>query len=76
MFSMLSTVGLLSATAGHKVTAWQQFVEIISKPDNMPVAGALLLVIFFTWVALKQAFHNDRLIAEKRKNEILSDMQE
>jgi hypothetical protein len=73
---MLSTVSLLSAPAGHKVTAWQQFVEIISKPDNMPVAGALLLVIFFTWVALKQAFHNDRLIAEKRKNEIISDMQE
>lgn len=76
MFSMLSTVGLLSAAGGHKVTAWQQFVEIISKPDNMPVAGALLLVIFFTWVALKQAFHNDRLIAEKRKGDILEDMQE
>ena len=76
MLSMLlSPVGMLSAAAGHKVTAWGQFVEIISKPDNMPVAGALLLVVFFTWFALKQAFHNDRLIAEKRKNEILSDMQ-
>jgi len=53
-----------------------QFVDIISKPDNMPVAGALVLVVFFTVVALKQAFHNDRLIAEGRKDEILSDMQE
>ena len=59
----------------HKMTAWQQFVDIISKPDNMPVAGALLLVVFFTWVALKQALHNDRLIRENRRDEILSDMQ-
>jgi hypothetical protein len=67
----------LSAAAGgaHKMTAWDQFVDIISKPDNMPVAGALLLVIFFTWIAMKQAFHNDRLIEEKRKDEILADMQ-
>lgn len=67
---------LLSAAAGaHKVTAWQQFVEIISKPDNMPVAGALLLVVFFTWLAMREAFKNDRLIADGRKSEILSEMQ-
>ncbi len=68
---------LFSAAAGaHSVTAWDQFIAIISKPDNMPVAGALLLVIFFTWLSLKQAFHNDRLIADKRKHDILRDMQE
>jgi len=68
---------LLTATvATHQITGWDQFVDIISKPDNMPVAGALVLVVFFTVVALKQAFHNDRLIAEGRKDEILSDMQE
>ena len=60
----------------HKLTAWGQFASIIGKPDNMPVGGALLLVIFFSCVALKQAFHNDRLIREKRKDEILPDMQE
>jgi len=69
-------ITLLSAAEGaHKLTAWGQFVEIISKPDNMPVAGALLLVMLFTWVALRQAFRNDRLIAENRKSEIISDMQ-
>lgn len=68
---------LLTATvATHQMTAWDPFLAIISKPDNMPVAGALVLVVFFTVVALKQAFHNDRLIAEGRKDEILSDMQE
>jgi hypothetical protein len=66
---------LLSATASHQLSAWESFVAIISKADNMPVAGALGLVIFVTWVALKQAFHNDRLIEEGRKDEILADMQ-
>jgi len=69
-------ITLSAAVEGvHHVTAWDQFVEIISKPDNMPVAGALVLVILFTWVAMKQALHNDRLIREKRKDEILTDMQ-
>lgn len=67
---------LLSAATGHKISAWESFVLIISKADNMPVAGALALVIFVSWLALKQAFHNDRLIEEGRKDEILSDMQQ
>jgi hypothetical protein len=41
----------------------------------MPVAGALLLVVFFTWVAMREARKNDKLIAEGRKSEILSEMQ-
>ncbi|RMF25381.1 MAG: hypothetical protein D6760_01160 [Deltaproteobacteria bacterium] len=57
------------------LSGWQQFVSIISKPDNMPVAGALLLVLFFTWVALRQARRHDRLIREGRKKDILSEMQ-
>jgi hypothetical protein len=68
--------GLLSAAGAPPTTAWGQFVEIISKPDNMPVAGALVLVVFFTWIAMREALHNDRLIREKRKDQILSDMQE
>ena len=72
MFSFLSAA---AAGGAHKMTAWGQFVDIISKPDNMPVAGALLLVLFFTWVAMKQALHNDRLIRDKRKSEIIGDMQ-
>ncbi len=71
---MLS-LSVLSAAGGHKLTPWGQFVEIISKPDNMPVAGALVLVVFFTWVAMRQALHNDRLIREGKKNKILEDMQ-
>jgi hypothetical protein len=41
----------------------------------MPVAGALLLVVFFTWISMREALKNDRLIREKRKGEILQEMQ-
>ena len=57
------------------MTGLGQFFEIISKPDNMPVAGALLLVVFFTYVSMKQALRNDRLIREGKKDDIIEDMQ-
>jgi hypothetical protein len=34
----------------------------------------LLLVLFFTWVGLRQAFRNDKLIDEGRKDEIPEEM--
>ncbi|HYC01356.1 MAG TPA: hypothetical protein VEC57_19645 [Candidatus Limnocylindrales bacterium] len=71
MFALVSE-GLYS----HQLTAWESFVSIISKPDNMPVAGALATVVIFTWVAMRQALRNDKLIQEGRKDEILSQMQE
>ena len=36
------------------------FRLIVAKPDNVPIAGMLFLVGFFTWVGLRQAFENDR----------------
>lgn len=56
--------------------ALKQFVEILLKPDNIPIAGMLLLVLFFTWISLKQALLNDRLVEEGREDEILRRMQE
>lgn len=56
--------------------ALRQFVEILLKPDNIPIAGMLLLVLFFTWISLKQALLNDRLVEEGREDEILRRMQE
>jgi hypothetical protein len=55
--------------------ALTQFVGILLKPDNIPIAGMLVLVMFFTWVGLKQALLNDRLIDEGREDEILKHMQ-
>ena len=37
-----------------------QFLDILLKPDNIPIAGMLLLVFFFTWIGLKQARRNER----------------
>ena len=55
--------------------ALYQFVEILLKPDNIPIAAMLVLVLFFTWISLKQALLNDRLVDEGREDEILKHMQ-
>jgi hypothetical protein len=55
--------------------ALYQFIEILVKPDNIPIAGMLVLVLYFTYLALRQALLNDRLMAEGREDEILKHMQ-
>jgi hypothetical protein len=50
------------------------FLEIVTKPDNIPIVGMLLLVLFFTWIGLKQAFRNDKLIEEGKKDNIPEEM--
>ena len=53
----------------------EHFLRIITKPDNIPIAGMLLLVLFCLWVGLRQALENDRRAAsgrdvwEKEENE-------
>ena len=58
------------------MAALRQFLDILLKPDNIPIAGMLVLVLFFTWVGLKQALRNDRLMEQGRSDEILKEMQE
>jgi hypothetical protein len=58
---------------GHNMTAWEQFMDILTKPDNIPIIGMLVLVLFFTWVALKQALRNDQLLDQGRVDEILNE---
>jgi hypothetical protein len=53
----------------------EQFLEVLLKPDNIPIVGMLFLVLFFTWVGFKQAVRNDRLAEQKREDEILKEMQ-
>ncbi|MEX0737481.1 MAG: cytochrome C [Bacteroidota bacterium] len=36
-----------------------QFLEIISKPDNIPIVALLVSVIFFSWLAWTKAAKND-----------------
>ncbi len=41
--------------------------HIISKPDNIPILGLIVLLVFFTWLAFSQAFAHDRLSEEEKK---------
>ena len=54
----------------EELSGLQYFLEIVTKPDNIPIVGMLILVLFFTWVGLRQAMRNDRLIDEGREDEI------
>lgn len=54
----------------EELSGLQYFMEIVTKPDNIPIVGMLILVLFFTWVGLRQALRNDRLIDEGREDEI------
>ena len=60
----------------EELTGWQNFLEIMTKPDNIPILGMLVLVLFFTWVALRQGLKNDRLREEGKKDEIINKMWE
>jgi len=53
-----------------------QFLEIMLKPDNIPIVGLMVLVFFFSWLAFREARRNDQLIDEGRADEILKEMQE
>ena len=52
----------------------ENLLEIVGKGDNMPIAGLIPIITFFTWLALREAFRHDRLIAQGRSEEILDEM--
>jgi len=58
----------------EEMTGLQNFLAIVTKPDNIPIVGMLILVIFFTWLGLKEALKNDKLIEEGREDEIPNEM--
>jgi hypothetical protein len=57
-------------------TALQHFLHIVTLPDNIPIVGLMVLLFFFTYLALREARKNDRLIEQGREDEILDRMQE
>ena len=59
--------GALIVVAGIwalNVHDWHQLWKISSAPDNVPIVAMLFLVPFFTWLGIKQAVANDRLVEE------------
>ena len=57
-----------------KAELMDHFWEILTKPDNLPIVGMLLAVIFCLWVAFRQALKHDKLIEQGKKDEIYSEM--
>jgi cytochrome b/b6/petD-like protein len=43
---------------------WAQLWEIVSLPDNIPIVAIAILVPFYLWLGLKQAFETDQLIGQ------------
>ena len=58
---------------GH-ISGLQQFLEILVQPDNIPIMGMMVLVLFFTYVGLKQARRNDQLIEHGERDSIIEEM--
>jgi len=58
---------------GH-ISGLQQFLLILVQADNIPIMGMMLLVLFFTYVALKQARRNDQLIDHGHRERIIDEM--
>ncbi|HET9884170.1 MAG TPA: hypothetical protein VFS81_20630 [Candidatus Binatia bacterium] len=52
----------------------QNFLAIVTKPDNIPIVGMLILVIFFSWIGLRQAFKNDQLVEQGKEDQIPNEM--
>jgi hypothetical protein len=53
---------------------WEYILEIVGKGDNMPIAGLIPIIAFFTYLSLDEAFRHDRLIKQGREEEILDEM--
>jgi len=63
-WTILGLVVVLVALAAYSVQDWHQLWVISSAPDNIPIVAMLFLVPFFTWLGVRQAIANDRLIGE------------
>jgi hypothetical protein len=57
-----SLVNLFLLYFGLSMTDWD-FRDIVTKPDNVPIVGMIVLVGFFTWVGLRRAVINDARMA-------------
>jgi len=63
-WTILVVLLVIVALWAINVHDWHQLWTISSAPDNIPIVAMLFLVPFFTWMGIRQAVANDRLIAE------------
>ena len=75
LLSLLTlVVGVVAWYATRTWRGWEYILEIVSKGDNMPIAGLIPIIIFFTYLSLDEAFRHDRLIKQGREDEVLDEM--
>jgi hypothetical protein len=65
---LLALALLVALYAIFFVSDWHQLWTIASAPDNVPIVALIPLVAFFTWLGVKQAQDNDRLIERLEKD--------
>jgi hypothetical protein len=56
------------------LTGLQQFLKILTQADNIPIMAMMLLVLFFTYIGMKQARRNDQLIEHGQRDKIIDEM--
>jgi hypothetical protein len=66
--------GFLAYFRWERWPGWEEIYKMVSKGDNMPIAGLIPLIVFFTYLALSEAFRHDRLIRQGRADEVLDEM--
>lgn len=52
----------------------EQFIHILTAPDNIPIVAMLFIVGFLLGVASKQAMENDRLLDQGKFDEMVQNM--
>ena len=74
--ALVHLVVITSSVEGSivQITGFQQFLEILTVPDNIPIIAMMILVMFFTYIALKQARRNDQLIEHGHRERIIDEM--
>jgi hypothetical protein len=60
-------VNLFLLFFGLSMTDWD-FRDIVTKPDNVPIVGLIILVGIFTWIGLRRAVINDARMAQGLPN--------
>ena len=56
------------------MTGFQQFLTILTQPDNVPIMAMMFLVLFFTYISFKQARRNDQLIEHGQRDKVIEEM--
>lgn len=77
-FIILSLLAVIGGVVGWAMSptweGWENIMSIVGKGDNMPIAGLIPIITFFTYLALSEALRHDRLIRQGREEEILDEM--